>query len=198
MKIEPGKYFEIVYNLYRINPDGSETLVHEVQPEEPDNGILGVTPGYVVALENALLGLGEGDTFDFTADPENAFGPYDPEEVLSLPKERFIVDGKFDEEMFVPGALIPLMTSDGYRIDGQVVEVTPTEVKFDFNHPLAKDRVHYTGKVTLVRDSTEEELHPVHGCCGGGCGCHDGGGCGCEDGGCDDGGCGCGDGCGCK
>lgn len=190
-KIEPGKYFELTYKLYRVNADGTETLVHEVEDDDPDRAILGITPGFVVALENAVLGLGAGDSFDFTADPENAFGPYDPEEVMSLPRDRFLIDGKFDEEMFTPGAYIPLMTSDGYRIDGQVVELTPTDVKLDFNHPLAKDKVHYTGKVTLVRQPTEEELHPVGGCgcgcgsCGDGCGEGEGdGGCNCGCGGC--------------
>lgn len=190
-KIEPGKYFELVYNLYRINADGSETLVHEVEDDDPDCAILGITPGFVVALEKAVLGLSAGDSFDFTADPDDAFGPYDPEEVMNIPRDRFLVDGKFNEEMFTPGAYIPLMTSDGYRIDGQVVELTADDVRLDFNHPLAKDRVHYTGKVTLVRQPTEEELHPADGCgCGDGCGCDQG--CGCDSG---NGGCGCG---GCK
>ncbi len=192
-KIEPGKYFELIYKLYRINPDGTETLVHEVESDDPDRAILGITPGFVVALENAVLGLGAGDKFDFTADPDNAFGPYDPEEVMSLPRDRFLIDGKFDEEMFAPGSYIPLMTSDGYRIDGQVVELTPTDVKLDFNHPLAKDRVHYVGEVTLVRQPTDDELRPADSCGCGGCG---GGSCGCDDNcGCGDG---CGDGCGCK
>lgn len=36
MEIKPGKYFEIAYQLFRINADGSETLVHEVtQPTTP-------------------------------------------------------------------------------------------------------------------------------------------------------------------
>lgn len=190
LKIEPGKYFELVYKLYRINADGTETLVHEVEDDDPDRAILGITPGFVKALEDAVLGLGAGDSFDFKADPDNAFGPYDPEEVITLPRDRFLVDGKFNEEMFTPGAYIPLMTSDGYRIDGQVVALTPEGVQLDFNHPLAKDSVHYTGKVTLVREPTEEELRPADSCgCGG---CHCGDDCGDDCGGCGShGGCGC-------
>ena len=194
LKIEPGKYFEIVYSLFRVNSDGSETLVHEVDADEPDCAILGITPGFVPALETRITGLKKGDTFDFYAEPQDAFGPYEPEEIMTLPRDRFLIDGKFDEEMFAPGSLIPLMTSDGYRIDGVVVELTPTDVRLDFNHPLAKDRVHYKGSVELVREPTEEELHPAHGC---GCGCHHEGegcgeGCGCHhDNGGDACGCGC-------
>ena len=38
-KIEKGKYFEIAYQLFRVNPDGTETLVHEVTAEDPDRAI---------------------------------------------------------------------------------------------------------------------------------------------------------------
>ncbi len=89
------------------------------------------------------------------------------------------VDGEFKEEMFTPGALIPLMTPDGYRIDGVVVKLTPEAVVLDLNHPLAKDRVHYKGEIITVREATEEELNPQHGCCGGcGGGCGEGSSCG--------------------
>ena len=81
-----------------------------------------------------------------------------------------------------------MMTADGFRINGLVVEVTNEIVKMDFNHPLANDDVRFDGKILTVRDATAEELNPS-------CGC----GCGCGDHGCGDdcGGCGEGDGCGC-
>lgn len=189
MKITPGKYFEIAYTLKRVNADGTETLVHEVTPEDPDRAVCGATLGFVEALDESLLGKEAGDKFDFYADPEKAFGPYSEEEIYTIPRERMTVDGKFDEEMFTPGALIPLMTPDGYRIDGVVVRLTPEAVVLDLNHPLAKDRVHYEGSVLTVRDATAEELNPPTGGCGGCCGggsCHDGG---CEGGGCEGGCC---------
>ena len=100
-----------------------------------------------------------------------------------------MVDGKFDAEAVKPGAYIPMMTGDGFRITGKVVEVGPDHVVMDFNHPLVGKDLRFKGKVVTVRDATPEELHPScgGGCCGGGCG--DGEGCGSE------GSCGC-DGCG--
>lgn len=190
-EIKNGKYFEIAYKLYRVNDDGTETLVHEVTADDPDRAIQGMTLGFVEALDEELLGKKAGDKFDFIAEPEKAFGPYTEEEIFSVPRDRMTVDGKFDEEMFNPGALIPLMTPDGYRIDGTVVRLTPDAVVLDLNHPLAKNRVHYTGEVLVVRDPTQEELQPQQSCGCGNCGCGDGG---CSDGGCNDGGCG---GCGC-
>lgn len=186
--IKPGKYFEIAYKLYRVNADGSETLVHEVTAEDPDRAICGVTLGFVEALDEALLGLKAGDKFDFTAEADKAFGPYSEEEIYTIPRDRMTVDGKFDETMFTPGALIPLMTPDGYRIDGTVVRLTDEAVVLDLNHPLAKDKVHYVGEVLGVREPTSEELQPTQGGCGCGCsgGCGDNG---CEGGGCEGGCC---------
>ena len=144
------------------------------------------------ALDEELLGKKAGDAFDFIAEPEKAFGPYTEDYIYTVPREHLTVEGKFDPEMFTPGALVPLMTPDGFRIDGTVVELKPDAVVLDLNHPLAKDKVHYVGKVLTVRQPTEEELQPKGGCCGG-CGgsCGEGadscgGGCG-EGGGC----CGC-------
>lgn len=173
--IKPGKYFEITYKLFRVNEDGTEDLVHEVTAEDPDRAICGVTLGFVEALDENLLNLKAGDKFDFTAEPDKAFGPYSEEEIYTIPRENMTVDGKFDESMFEPGALIPLMTPDGYRIDGTVVKLTPEAVVLDLNHPLAKDAVHYVGEVLLVREPSQEELQPSCGGCGGGCNCGDGG-----------------------
>ena len=187
MKIESGTYFEIAYKLYRVNPDGSETLVHEVSAEDPDRAIYGMTLGFVEALEEAVEGQEKGFKFDFYAEPDKAFGPYSEQDIYTVPRQNLLIDGKFDEKMFTPGNLIPLQTPDGFRVDGLVVELKPDAVVLDLNHPLAKDRVHFVGEVTEVRMPTPEELQPAHGCggCGGGC-CSDGS---CSDGGCGEGGC---------
>lgn len=196
MKIEPGKYVELVYKLYEVLPDGSDKLVHESDPEDPEKLIYGVTRGVIVPLEEAIEGLEKGDSFNVEATVEQAFGPYDPEQIVELDKELFYVDGKFDAEMVKPGSYVPMMTADGFRINGLVKEVGADKVKLDFNHPLAGKPVRFDGSIQEVRDATEEELHPAHGChCGnkeGGCGCGDD--CGCDE---KEGSCGCGEGCGC-
>lgn len=185
MKIEPGKYFEIAYKLYRINDDGTEELVHEVDADNPDRVIDGMTVGFIEALEKGLAGKQAGDSFDITANPEEAFGPYSQEDIYRIPRENMMVDGKFDEEMFAPGEVIPLRMADGFRVDGVVLELTPTDVVLDLNHPLAMDKVHFVGEVLLVREPTAEELNPRHCCCGGGdCGGGDCGGGSCGDGCC--------------
>lgn len=189
-KIQQGKYVEMVYDLYKVSPDGTQTLVHQSDDSDPERFVYGVTPGMVIPLEKAIFSLGVGDKFDLIVKAEDAFGPHDPNNVMDLSKELFLVDGKFDAEFVKKGALVPMMTADGFRINGLVVDVTAEVVKMDFNHPLANDDVRFDGKILTVRDATAEELNPSCGC---GCGCGDHG-CGCDDG-CDcgdDHGCGCG------
>lgn len=181
--IKPGKYVELVFHLYKINNDGSETLVHEVTDDAPECVVFGVTQGIIKPLETALEGLGAGDVYDVTAKPEEAFGHHNPEEVVELDREVFEIDGKFDEENIKKGVRLPMMTADGFRIEGLVVEVTPDYVKMDFNHQLVDCNVRIKGSVKTVRDVTEEDLRPA-GC--GGCGCHGD----CGDGSCGDGSCG--------
>lgn len=188
-KIQQGKYVEMVYDLYKVNPDGTQTLVHQSEESDPERFIYGVTLGMVVPLEKAIYALEVGDKFDLIVKAEEAFGPYDENQIVELDRDLFLVDGKFDSEFIKKGASVPMMTADGFRINGLVVEVTKDSVKMDFNHPLAKDDVRFDGKILVVRDATPEELNPSCGC---GCGCGDHG---CGDdcgGGCSDGDCGCG------
>lgn len=191
--IKPGKYAELVYKLYQVDADGTETLIYESDAEEPEKLIFGVTRGLLPVLEKALDGLAAGEKFNVTASPDEAFGHHDPEQVAELEREVFEIDGKFDEENIKAGRRLPMMTADGYRIDGKVVSIDDKEVVMDFNHPLADKPLRFVGKVVIVRQATPEELQPAHGC---GCGCgHDH----CGDGECGDG-CGCGNdhnGCGC-
>lgn len=190
-KIEPGKYVELGYDLYQIDADG-EKLVHQTDAEDPERFVFGVTRGVIVPLEKAIEGLEPGATFDVTVKSAEAFGPHDPEQVATLPREIFEVDGRFDADVVKPGAILPMMTADGYRINGVVESVGDKEVKMDFNHPLAGKDVRFKGNIITVRDATAEELKPQSGC---GCGCGDcGDGCDCDGEGhhCGDDACGCG------
>lgn len=186
-KIEPGKYVEMAYDLYEVTPEGDK-LVHQTDVDDPEKIVFGVTRGVIVPLEKAIDGLEAGGTFDIVVKADEAFGPHDPEQIATLPIEIFEVDGKVDKDVVKAGAVLPMMTADGYRINGVVVEVTDKDVKMDFNHPLAGKDVRFKGNILTVRDATEAELHPQGGCCG----CH-GGDCG-DDCGCDgkSEGCGCG------
>ena len=185
-KILPGKYVEISYELFEVAPDGSESIVHEVTADDPERFIFGVTRGLLLPLERALEGLEAGREFNVLVPSSEGF-PYNPDDVATLDKAIFMVDGKFDAEVIKKGAYIPMQTAEGYRITGKVVDVTSDHVTMDFNHPLVGKDLRFKGKVETVRDATDDELRPACGGCGGGS---------CGDACGSDGQCGCGGGCG--
>ncbi len=193
-KIVPGKFVSLIYNLYAVGADGSQELVHQSDPKDPEKIIFGVTKGVIAPLEKALDGMEKGGEFNVLAKSEEAFGAHDPEQVVELDKDLFFVDGKFDDEMVAKGNYVPMLTADGYRISGLVLEVTDKKVKLDFNHPLAGKDIRFIGSVLDVRDASDEEIHLAtsHGCGGCGCGGNEGG---CGDCGSNGGGCSC-NGCG--
>ncbi len=189
--VGPGKYVAYSYKLYN---DADNSLLFEAPADAPDMMVYGVSHEVVPGLAAAVKDLAKGDKFEVTLPPQAAFGERNPEYLLTLDRDVFMRDGELAEEV-KPGAVLPMMTAEGYRVQGVVKEVGD-KVKMDFNHPFAGLTVRYEGKIEEVRDATPEELQPVHGC--GGC---SGGSCGggsCGDGGCGDGCCGSDNGCGCN
>ena len=196
MKITANKSVSAEYELYVDGEtEGELELMERATAEQPLSFIYGV--GMMLPkFEENIFGLATGDKFDFTIENEDAYGPYEDENVLDLDRSIFEIDGKLDEEVVFEGNVVPLMDNEGHRINAQVVEVTDTHVKVDLNHPLAGENLHFKGSILEVREASEKELAALQG--GGGCGCGSGGcgdvGCGCDDG--EEGGS-CGSGCGC-
>lgn len=193
-KITPGKHVSLVYDLYAVNADGSETLMHQSDPQDPEQIIFGVTQGVIAPLEKAIEGLVKGDKFNVIAKADEAFGPHNPDMIVTLDKDMFVVDGKFDTDVVAVGKYVPMLTAEGYRVSGLVTEIGKDKVTLDFNHPLAGKDVRFDGSILEVRDATDEELHIASGAgcgCQGGCGSN---GCGSNEG--EGGGC-CGN-CGCN
>ena len=188
MKISANKFVAVTYDLY-VGEGEERELMEKATREVPLKFIYGT--GYMIQeFEVALMGLESGAAFDFTITPENAYGEYNEDYVLDLPKNIFEVDGKFDSEMIQEGNTVPMMDSNGNRMNGSVLEVRDDVVVMDFNHPLAGETLHFTGEVIDVHEPTAEEIAaltaPAGGCgcgcdsCGGGCGDHEhGDSCGC-------------------
>lgn len=195
------KYITVAYSLYTDNAEGVHELVEQAPVEHPFQFIteLGVA---LEAFEAKLKDLNAGDEFDFTLSVDEAYGPYEQEHVIELPKSTFMLNGRFQKDVIFEGAIIPLVNADGNRFQGLVLEVKDEVVIIDLNHPLAGKELHFKGSVVTSREATDAEVTSLIKMMSGegGCGC----GCGCEgdcEGGCSSEGCGCGDhdhGCGCK
>ena len=107
-------------------------------------------------VENALMGKEVGDNVDVTLEPADAFGEYDASLVRMEPQDAF-----------------PSEVEIGMRFEGQadssseimlytVTEVADGKVVVDGNHPLAGERIRFTGTIEGVRAASPEEVAHGH------------------------------------
>jgi FKBP-type peptidyl-prolyl cis-trans isomerase SlyD len=189
MKISTNNFVALSYDL-NVGEGEERELMERATAENPLEFIYG-TKSMLEAFEQNIDGLEEGDSFEFVLTPDQAYGEYDDEHVVDLPRNIFEQDGKLNEEVIFEGNIVPMMDTNGNRLNGSVVAVKDDVVTMDFNHPLAGETLNFSGKVLTVRESTPEEIAalfaPQGGC---GCGCDD---CGTDE----EDACGCGSGCGC-
>ncbi len=125
-----------------------------------------VIPG----LEKAMENRSEGESFQVTLDPAEAYGEHNPALIHSVPLKE--LDGI---ENLSIGMMLQANTPQGVRIF-HVTDVNAENATLDGNHPLAGQRLHFEVTVIEAREATEEDFAPAHSCCGGGG--HGGGGCG--------------------
>lgn len=158
---------------YEVKQAGTTEVVDTNKGAEPLEFIIGkgqIIPG----LENALVGMAQGESGDIMVAAADAYGDVNTEAVQTLPKEQF--DGV---------DLVEGMTLYGQGEGGQQVQVTVTsfdekEVNIDFNHPLAGKDLMFSVTVVTAREATADEISsgqiggPAEegGSCGTGCGCH--------------------------
>ncbi|MDD2226875.1 MAG: peptidylprolyl isomerase [Dysgonamonadaceae bacterium] len=156
MKISTNKYVTLTYDLH-VGEDEERELVEQATIKKPLEFVFGVN-AMLEAFENYLEGLEEGDRFSFSIAPEEAYGQYDEDRIVDLPKTIFEVDGEIDEEVLFEGNMVPMMDTEGNRMMGFVVSVGDDAVTMDFNHPLAGETMYFEGTVIGVRDATPEEI----------------------------------------
>lgn len=185
METVENKYIAVNYRLYALEEGEDQELVEETKDGQPFVFISGLGTT-LEAFEDQIVPLEKGDEFEFTIPARDGYGEYDNDHVLELPKNIFEIDGKFDSERVEEGSVVPLMTSDGQRVNGTVLHIESETVRVDLNHPLAGADLIFEGVVVESRPATNEEIQEMvkimsgEGC---GCGCEDqecGDNCGCE------------------
>ena len=192
MAITKNKMVSLTYDL-RI--DGKEgELIEQATAEKPLKFVYGA--GIMLPKFEALIeGLEQGKSFEINLSSQDAYGEIDKNAIIELPKHLFLIDGKFDDDIVKVGNSVPMMSTNGQRMNGLVLEVNDDFIKMDFNHPLAGEDLFFQGDVLEVRDATDEEIAAT---VQGGCGCGSGG---CDEEACSDESCAPGDkgscGCGC-
>lgn len=176
------RFLAVHYQLHSVK-DGEQALEEQTIREQPFQFISGFGVA-LEALEQHVLPLEQGTTFEFTLTPAEAFGDYNPEGIHKLGRDFFTVNGKFDAQYIYPGAVIQLVDGEENRFPARVTKVEADSVTIDTNHPLAGKTLYFTGEVLENRPATDDEVNALIKRMAGGCGgC--GGGC-CDDGDCGD------------
>lgn len=155
MKIENNKFASLAYTLHEGDKGGR--VIETVEESAPLSFVFGAGR-LLPAFEEKLVGLEEGAAFDFSLAAADAYGEVREEMVISLPRNIFEDEGVLRSEICYVGNAVPMMDSQGNRMNGVVVEIGDAFVKMDFNHPLAGTDLHFAGKVVNVREATSEEL----------------------------------------
>jgi len=152
----------LIYELRESNTEGR--IVEALQEERPMVFLFG-SGRLLPSFESNLESLSTGDKFTFTLEAGSAYGERREEMIINLPKSIFENEGKLDEEVCKVGNEVPMMDSNGNRINGTVVEISNDFVRMDFNHPMAGVDLCFAGTVLEVRDATAEELAMAQNSC---------------------------------
>lgn len=177
MKITENQFVSLSYELL---VDGK--VVDSATAETPLDFIFGM--GMLLpAFEAQIDGKVAGDKFAFVLSPEQGYGELNPQAVVELPKEIFMVDGVVAEDLLVVGNTLPMGDNQGNRMMGVIKNVGDSAITMDFNHPMAGKTLNFSGSVVAVRPSTEDDaarFFSTGGSCGCGDDCNCGDGCDCE------------------
>ena len=87
-----------------------------------------IPPGF----EQALVGMGPGESKTVRIPMEDAFGPCREELVVTVDRDRFAGDLKLEV-----GQTLEITSSGGQRTVVTVTDISDSKVTLDANHPLA-------------------------------------------------------------
>jgi FKBP-type peptidyl-prolyl cis-trans isomerase SlyD len=156
MRITSGCIVELEYELR--NAEGN--LIENTQNEGSITYLHGneeIPP----ALEAELEGIEEGAEVEITLAAGVAYGDYNPDGIVSVPRSEFPADAEI-----VPGDWVSVQLSEeqdgedvvGEEMEMMVKEISPEAITLDANHPLAGQQVTFEVRIISVRTATEAEI----------------------------------------
>lgn len=139
--VNSGAYLTLHYRLATLDGVDIISTFHE----SPATLLLGqgqLAPG----LEQALLGLDDGSHTTQELAPEQAFGVRNPDLVQRV-SLKTLRENSATGEAFKVGDLIDFSAPSGGKFAGVIQELDQESALFDFNHPLAGQRVLFEVKI---------------------------------------------------
>lgn len=112
---------------------------------------------FIPALEERVIGLSEGDSFEATLPPELHFGQPNPEHQITISKEDFGQES--DAEV---GGVYEFDDEDGHPFMATVTAIEGDQVSIDCNHPWCGKNLTFKVDVVGVRQPTADELAHGH------------------------------------
>jgi len=144
----------VVSMEYTLQVDGEE--IDSSKGQDPLQFLVGY--GNIISgLEREMTGMKVGDSKDVVIQPEDAYGEYDDEAFMEVPRDQFPQDMPVEE-----GLELSVRDDQGQSRYARIDIVEGDTVTLNFNHPLAGDELHFSVKVVNLREPTEEELEHGH------------------------------------
>jgi FKBP-type peptidyl-prolyl cis-trans isomerase SlyD len=152
MNAEKNKVVSFHYTVFGEDGD----IVDSSREREAVSILLGhgnVVPG----VEKALYGHAAGDIFDVLVEPEDAYGPRQPDSKQRVPKKYF----EGGDKLKAGDTTVLSLKGGGHRVV-TVLKVGMTAIDVDLNHPMAGKKLKFDIEVTAVRDALPEEIQHGH------------------------------------
>ena len=157
-KIREGAQVKVSYRLHEGSAEGP--LIQETGSGEPLEFVFG-TGRMLPAFEAALEGMEAGTRFRFCLGPEEAYGTYNPDQVIRVPMELFDRTGDQKEKLLKKGNFLTLSDQNGRQHIGKVLEAGEDDVTMDFNHAMAGKTLCFEGEVLEVKAPESPEASTV-------------------------------------
>jgi FKBP-type peptidyl-prolyl cis-trans isomerase SlpA len=134
--VRPDSYLTLHYRVSLADSGGDVVSTFGARP-----ATLQLGAGQMAEpLERCLVGLAEGSRAQFELAPGDAFGVRNPE-LLRRVSRATLDERSGPDAQYAPGDLVEFPAPDGGRFAGVLKEIDADSALFDFNHPLAGQRV---------------------------------------------------------
>jgi FKBP-type peptidyl-prolyl cis-trans isomerase SlyD len=154
MSIDSVQKDVVVSMEYTLQVDGEE--IDSSKGQDPLQFLVGY--GNIISgLEHEMMGMKVGDSKDVVIQPADAYGEYDDEAFINVPRGEFPKDMPVEE-----GLELSVRDDQGQSRYARIDAIDGDTVTLNFNHPLAGDELHFNVKVVELRAPTQEELEHGH------------------------------------
>jgi FKBP-type peptidyl-prolyl cis-trans isomerase SlyD len=145
---------KVVSFHYTISNQQGEELEssREKQPMSYLHGYRNIIKG----LEEAMTGREEGEQFQVTIDPADAYGERIESNIQRIPAKHFKEARRLE-----PGQLVSIKTKQG-PVQATVIKIGRFNIDVDANHPMAGQTLIFDVEVTGIRDASQEEISHGH------------------------------------